>query len=107
VSAPKPWPRAGNDREVEKVFRPDGSPAFEWFVSSRSTPGAYRLVKFGQAGAVRWWTCSCPAGWGGHQKMGSQFERACAHVNAVLAAEKDEGYPPRPSAPANVSALVD
>lgn len=96
TTAPNPWPRKG----VHKL--PAGA---GWMVPSESVPGAFRHVTFEQ-GYRRsiGFHCTCPAG----KERGLMSPgHACRHVRLVAEAESDDGYPPRPSAPTNVSALVD
>ena len=102
----RPWPRDG----VFKTFGPDGRARVAgsiWFVRSATTEGAYWFVQFHRTADLGpWWTCSCPAG---HARpmMGGKHAGPCRHVKAVVVAEQADGYAPRPTAPANVSALVD
>ena len=104
------WPRRG-------VYRPQPG---EWFVPSRSTPGAFYRVEWGHGpsaecvcnprpeagwphspgcrartgGLRQWFTCSCPAG-ADRGQMGA--DTACRHVREAAAAERDDGYEPRPA----------
>ena len=94
----RPWPRNG----IEKLFSPSGNASNVWFVPSASVPGAFRLVRF----YGDHWTCSCPAG-EARTWMGWHYARNCSHVSKVVAADQADGYAPRPTAPANVSAVVD
>lgn len=104
MSTPNPWPRGG----VHKVHDRDGNVQHVWFVPSASAPGAFRKVSFhGEVNGDRYFTCSCPGGHYEDLRMGSKFERACRHVREVLAAERDDGLPPRPVSRPAVSALVD
>jgi hypothetical protein len=107
VTTKAPWPRQIQDTIVDKAFGPDGEPAFRWYVSSRSTPGAFRRVTFHKSGTVQWFTCSGPCGRWDETKMGSTFERGCSHLRSVLAAEQLDGFEARPVAPPHVSALTD
>lgn len=107
MAAKAPWPRQVGAQIVDKAFGPDGQPAFRWYISSQSLPGAWRQVSFHKSGTVAWWTCSGPCGHWGEKKMGAGFEHNCSHVRAVFAAEYLDGLPPRPTAKPNISALTD
>lgn len=99
------WPRRGVYKAGQTV----------WFVPSKSDEGGYRKVEWHhhpKTGVV--YVCSCPRG----QHAGQMAEdnlaadlkghaRPCSHVLKVQEAEQGDGYPPRPTAPTNVSALVD
>jgi hypothetical protein len=104
-----PWPRTVSGTSVFKVYDHDGMAENTWFVSSKSEPGAFRLVQFHSTPKEgRWWTCSCPAGHDGFKRMGAPlYERTCRHIQSVAAAEMADGHAPRPIAPPAVSALVD
>ena len=99
------WPRLGVYKAGQTV----------WFVPSKSEPGAFRRVEWHshpKTGIV--FTCSCPRGQHAGQMGGDNLSadlkgnsRPCSHVLKSQEAERADGYPPRPSAPTNVSALVD
>lgn len=92
---PRPWPRAALNCVVYKAYDPDGHFRNRWFVSSRSQQeGAFWLVQWHGGAEGNYWTCSCPGGHNAYRKMGTRWERACAHVRAVSAADADDGYPP-------------
>jgi hypothetical protein len=75
------------------VLRPAGfvikAPGFGYFVASRTEPGTWWFVNGSD--------CSCPA---------DPSRRGCWHVRQTVAYEQAMTVA-RPSAPANVSALVD
>ena len=92
-----PWPRNG-------VYRLERG---RWFVPSRSTPGAFWYVEWmpgakGESPSV--FTCTCPAG---RSLERMDAKRSCRHVRLAAEAERADGYAARPTAPANVSAMVD
>lgn len=102
------WPRNAGDRSVHKVYDHSGVARNTWFVSSLSQPGCFRQVQFCGNPRERWFTCTCPAGHWGERRMGSRFDRPCAHVRAVTQAEvADTTAVPSQVVPTNVSALVD
>lgn len=97
----KPWPRDG----VELIS------AGRWMVpSAEKAPGAYWLVEaHHRPDTGNFMTCTCPAGQT-RGEMGTAsraLARFCRHCIAALTAEQDDGYPKRPTPPANVSALCD
>lgn len=105
---PKPWPREAYGHVIHKLHDRDGNFEQRWFVSSFSSPGTFWMVAYTKDGSQpAYFRCSCPAGLQGHRRVGTAWEAPCRHVRAVSAAETDDGYSPRPSAPVNISALVD
>lgn len=109
-SVVNPWPRSALGCTVYRLNPGSGV----WFVSSRSMPGAFRLVRAGRLWASEpiGFSCSCPKGEAAQEITEQPFpmphdKPECHHVRAAAVAEKDDGVPPRPTAPPNISGLVD
>lgn len=84
---------------VVKITEAPGSGL--WLVASRSTSGAYWLVRLGTSPG-----CTCP--YGRTIPDVEEFAaRPCRHHKEAAAEERRRQPPPRPTAPPNVSALVD
>lgn len=94
----KPWPRQG----VHKIA--EGT----WLVPSKSVPGDFHTVtaEYNPKDRV-YFTCSCRAGRERGKMNAPQHDPVCSHVRLANLAETDDGIPPRPTPPPNVSALVD
>jgi hypothetical protein len=103
-----PWPRTVRARN--RTVTVDKIAPGAWVVPSHTTLG--QLYRFTQQHDPRlgvYFTCTCSAGQH-RERMGpaaSGLPPVCSHGDDVFAAEKADGYPPRPTGPAHVAALVD